>query len=558
MCSIVGLRQERAGDLRPVLVSMLKATSRRGPDGAGIATRSKTRHGRTLGALDAAPMEGAWGMGHLRLAITGVAGAQPLRDCAGRFVLAINGEIWNHEVLRAELEESHTMSQDADSVVVPHLIESHLDNGARGRLSVAVGRALARLDGEFAFAAMDDRECVLVRDRLGIKPLYYAAEAGRAAFASEKKALWSLGLEARPVPPGRMVVLTPSGSRVRRWTRVVPPPQPYGDRDAARAAYAKALEHAIEKRVRGVRRVGIVYSGGVDSALVARGAARADAQGARLVTETPGAPDVEAARAGAAAMDLPLRVVPLDLEEVRRAVPEILAAVEERNQLHVETALPLFFVSRAAAREGFRVLLTGQGADELFAGYAWYPRVLAERGEPALRRQLREDRDLLSSECLEREDKVSMWNHVELRVPFLDPAVVAAAESMPTAFLTAVDDAMGKRIHRELAEAWGVPSQIAWRRKEAAQHGSGAREALLQAAAHAQPPPTYDPEASVPELVGSSQRYGHRYMARAKAWRLDAKLQWWLDEAVLARGLVAPEEGKRLRAYLQSAHAAMP
>lgn len=533
---------------------MLRATAHRGPDGAGLATASGTNWAMTLLEAIAPPLPGSWGMGHARLAITGLAGAQPLRDCQRQVLVGINGEIWNHGALRVELKGGHTLVQDSDCEVVPHVVERRRANGGASPLTLsdAVAGAVAELDGEYALAAMDGIECVLVRDPLGVKPLYFAHLDGQTAFASERKALWDLGLAAETLPPGSILTLGPRGQHVRRLTRAARPVAALADRGAARRAYAEALDSAIRKRVRGVPRVGVVFSGGVDSALVAQAALRAGATVSCFVVGTEGSADVEAARSAAAHMNFDLVVIKLEVDAVERVVPELLRAVEERNQLHVETALPLFFVAREAARQGIRVLLTGQGADELFAGYGWYPQILRSLGPEELRRRLREDRDLLFRECLEREDKASMWNGVELRVPFLDPEVVSVADAMPVEHMIRPEDGVGKWIHRELAQAWGVPGAIAWRPKMAAQHGSGSREVLRAVAGrHGAPPPAYSPVRSITEPVGSSQRYGHRFLREEQMWVLDREIQWWLDGLAAELGCVSPEETSGLKAYLE-------
>lgn len=526
----------------------MASTTHRGPDQAGIADLRTSRHASRHEDLDTDALQGAI-LGHLRLAITGQEGTQPLHDCNRRFMAACNGEIWNHLDLRRQLEPEHSLAHDSDAAIVPHVIEEHLTKDAT--LTDALEAALERIDGEYAIAAVDDRTTVLARDPLGVKPLYYAHNEDGYAFASEQKALWDLGYAARRVPPNSIVTLTPDGVRTRSNLEAIEPDQEEAATpgDAFRV-YKKAVEEAMRKRVRGVEEAVVVLSGGVDSALVAAAANRLGQDITCWVAGTPGSPDVEAAKQTAEAMGLELRVAEFDPDDVASWFEELLRATEARNQLHVETALPLFAVCQAAGEEGFRVLLTGQGADELMAGYAWYPRVLAEEGEPGLRGRMRQDRDLLFKETLEREDRVSMTHSVELRVPFLDPAVVRAAERVPLRFLLDDgDDTMGKRLHRELAEAWGVPSTIAWRPKEAAQHGSGSRGILKEAAKRAEPskaPSGYAPSERLSE-VGSSQRYGHAYMDEATKWRIDVDLQWRLDRIAARCNAVAPEEQAALR-----------
>ncbi len=488
-------------------------------------------------------------MGHSRLAITGTVGDQPMAaSSAGssQFVVGVNGEIWNHADIRRMAGSPGRRGLDTDSVAVPVLLERALAGSAGAGPLDAVARTADALDGEYAFAFMDGTHTVLCRDPLGVKPLYYASSEGTTAFASERKALWGLGLDPRRVPPNSAVEIGPGGVRTHARAPVVDPDaKPFSDREHAKRAVARALSAAVAKRVHGHDRVGIVFSGGVDSALIAGAASRAGATPVCLVAGADGSPDVGAARGAAQDMGLELVTAPLSQQGVRESMPDVLRAVEERNQLHVETALPLHFVTKEARRRGLRVLLTGQGADELFGGYAWYPAIFEQEGPAAVRERMDGDRDMLHTECLEREDKVSMAHSVELRVPYLDPAVVQAAARVPVEYQLGPGDRMGKRLHRELAESWGLPHDVAWRPKVAAQHGSGSRRLLSAASRALGPVPAgYDAGESVGERMGSNQRYGHRYMQDRASWDLDGPIQWALDTLWL-HGSLGTARGRR-------------
>ena len=158
-------------------------------------------------------------------------------------------------------------------------------------------------------------------------------------------------------------------------------------------------------------------------------------------------------------------------------------------------------------------MLTGQGADELFAGYEWYPPILAEQGEDALLSAMWGDLSNLYRDTLEREDKMSMAHSIELRVPFLDPAVIAEAMRIsPSLKFDATangHDPLCKRLHRDLALDMGVPLAIAMRLKDGAQHGSGIHVALENVAKRSALPSDKKPILmDEPELRGSAFRHG--------------------------------------------------
>jgi asparagine synthase (glutamine-hydrolysing) len=179
-------------------------------------------------------------------------------------------------------------------------------------------------------------------------------------------------------------------------------------------------------------------------------------------------------------------------------------------------------------------MLTGQGADELFGGYPWYAKVAEKEGYKMLRRHMVEDLLLLYKETLEREDKITMAHSIELREPFLDPDVISVA--LATSLRLNVrgrDDSFGKHVHRKLAQSLGIPKDIAYRMKEAAQHGSG-MHGMLDAIArkhgfsNSSVPSNYLEELKMREKVGSSQRYGYLF-GDEKIWIAEPHMQMYLD-----------------------------
>jgi asparagine synthase (glutamine-hydrolysing) len=200
----------------------------------------------------------------------------------------------------------------------------------------------------------------------------------------------------------------------------------------------------------------------------------------------------------------------------------------------VEVAIPVYGAVRLAHDDGIRVMLTGQGADELFAGYPWYPKIANLHGYSKMRERMADDLLLLYKESLEREDKISMAHSVELRVPFLDVEVVKTAMAMdPKLNIDGTRGHACKLVHREAAVSLGIPDSIAFRTKDAAQHGSGMHEAIDSIARKRgfdefSVTTDYLADLSQREPVGSSQRYGHLY-EKDRIWTVDPHVQFYLD-----------------------------
>jgi asparagine synthase (glutamine-hydrolysing) len=510
VCGICGaVAKDGTSDTAGQVLLMLKEMSHRGPDSAGIAWDGGTVTAPTMAELlrRAENVRAPRTLGHARLRITGGdRGLQPFFDAARRLSLVFNGEIYNFKALMEKHPDWHS---DTDGEVLFRVVAEH----HTGDLVAAVREAATVLDGVYAFSAMDRDSVVLIRDRVGVKQVYFGENERLVAFASERKALWQIGLRSRRLNPGEILHISPAGAtRIPRGffpvLAVV-----YTNRAQALPAYRRVIVEAVRKRVEGHRKVGVLFSGGVDSVLVAKIAAQFCHNVTGYIGGVPGSPDLAHAVEAARAIGLPLRVRELDGPAIRELVPETIAAIEDGDLMQVEVAVPMYAALRLAREDGVRVMLTGQGADELFAGYEWYPPILAEQGEAALLAAMWGDLSNLYRDTLEREDKMSMAHSIELRVPFLDPSVIT--EAMRISPSLKIDtaargrDPLRKRLHRELALEMGVPRSIAMRLKDGAQHGSGIHVALEKVAKESAPSPERQPiSLDEPEQRGSAFRHG--------------------------------------------------
>lgn len=383
MCGIAGAFA--FGASHPVdregIATMGRALTHRGPDDSGTFFDGSGTAGfafRRLSIVDLSP-----------------SGHQPLHSEDGRFTLVLNGEIYNHEELRTELEkQGHRFVGRSDAEAVVHSVEEHWT------------KTPAALLGKFAFAAWDSRErrLLLVRDRAGVKPLYYRSQGGVLLFASEARALFAypgvsrevdwqgirqyLGFMATPapltgfagirkLPPGHFLEAS-FGNEPRAmpfWDPADAPPTAAGTSfEGASTEILRRLSAAVRRRCMGDVPIGAFLSGGVDSSAVVALMARAGA--ARIKTFSIGYPGNGLA----------------DESGPARQVAQMFGAEHTQIDLHAALALdvvddvggaeddlvgdpvcvPLFVLSRAAHAAGLKVVQLGEGADELFAGYPWY------------------------------------------------------------------------------------------------------------------------------------------------------------------------------------------
>lgn len=423
---------------------MLDVLAHRGPDGCG--TWADDRHT----------------FGHTRLSIIDLAGgAQPMADATGRRHITYNGEVYNYAALRENLA-GYPFRTHSDTEVILALADG----------TDAPESWVLRLDGMFAFALADGDALTLARDPLGIKPLYTGRWQEALVFASELKALPHGAQDVREFPPGH--VYTPK-TGLKRYYDVPTTDATVADAEAAQGGILERLEAAVRKRLVADVPVGVFLSGGLDSSLIAALARRhkdpletfsvgtADSEDRRRALEV-------AARLGTCHFE---RVY--TIEEAVEALPEVIYYLESFDCALVRSAIPNFFLAKLAA-EHVKVALSGEGADELFAGYEYLKGLDAS----ALHDELLLITRSLHNTNLQRCDRMSMAHGLEVRVPFLDVAVVGYAFRIPVELKQFGPERLEKWILRKAAESL-LPGDVAWRRKSkfAAGSGLGDRLALL-------------------------------------------------------------------------------
>jgi len=456
MCGIAGMFG--TPDSEKEVKKMLAALGHRGPDACGIHTEGDLSIGNTL------------------LKITGDM-PQPL---TGTGSLVLNGEIYNFRELASEIG----INTDSDTELLFTLIE----NGVKKDITPinAVFSALSKVNGDYALAYACGTELVLARDPSGVKPLFYCSgnmEKPELAFASEKKALSGRGREAKPFPQGGVIGFnTETGKtaqKIAEKSLKIKSPEKRISAEKEAVIYLKAaLENAVKLRL--TPSSGIAFSGGIDSTFLAVLAKQIDPDITLYAVGLPDSHDIAQAEYAAEAIDMKrnLKVHFLSPEEIEAAVPRVIYAAESTDPMKVSIGLPLYIVAKTAREDGKRVLLTGQGADELFGGYSRHEGFF-EQGPEVLDKEIHSDLENISTINLERDDMVTMANSVELRVPFLDKEVIKTGLAISPELKVVKKDGSYTRkyILRKAADDL-LPPEILWKDKKAMQYGTGVQKVL--------------------------------------------------------------------------------
>lgn len=484
MCSILAILDagsDTAFDrdvLRERALRLSRLQRHRGPDWSGI-------HASSTAVL-----------AHERLSIVDVThGAQPLKSPDGRLVLAVNGEIYNHRELRAGLERSFEFQTDSDCEVILPL---YRDEGAA---------LVRRLNGIFAFVLVDEERgrFLIARDHMGIVPLYTGRDhAGRLHVASEMKALVPVCSEIREFPPGHVMegdlgdaARTTAGDSAAEGEPVRYYDRPWRSYDAVVAdpappeALHDALDAAVRRQLMSDVPYGVLLSGGLDSSIIAALAKRhvarrieddgaSDAWWPQLHTFSiglEGSPDLAAARIVARHIESHHHEFTYTMQEGLDALSDVIHHLETYDVTTVRASTPMYLMARRIRAMGIKMVLSGEGADEIFGGYLYFHKAPDAR---ALHEETVRKLDRLHLfDCLRANKSMAAWG-VEARVPFLDRVFMDVAMSLDPAVKMAGrvagdPDGRPRPEKKVLRDTFGhlLPESVANRQKEQFSDGVG-------------------------------------------------------------------------------------
>jgi asparagine synthase (glutamine-hydrolysing) len=461
MCGFVGSFEIKTSTeaLREQMLAMAKKLRHRGPDWSGIYTGDHAM------------------LAHERLAIVDpLSGNQPLFSSDGTVVLAVNGEIYNHQEIRARYAESYSFKTQSDCEVILALYQ---DKGAD---------FLEDLNGIFAFALYDTkRDTYLVaRDHIGIIPLYQGwDDAGRYYVASELKALEGICTEIREFPPGSL--LRSETGKVETWyRRDWMEYEAVADAPCDIPALRASLEAAVKRQLMSDVPYGVLLSGGLDSSIIAavtaKFAARRIESGDQQEAWWPrlhsfaigleGSPDLSAAQKAADHIGTVHHEIHFTVQEGLDAIRDVIYHLETYDVTTVRASTPMYLLSRAIKSMGIKMVLSGEGSDELFGGYLYFHK--APDAKQLHEETVRKLGKLHLYDCLRANKSLAAWG-VEGRVPFLDKEFIDTAMRINPAEKLSGHSGGGRMEKWVLREAFKdlLPDEIAWRQKEQFSDGVG-------------------------------------------------------------------------------------
>jgi asparagine synthase (glutamine-hydrolysing) len=458
MCGIVGVfecRQETT-QLRPLVLDMAKKIRHRGPDWSGMFSDERVL------------------LAHERLAIVDPAsGKQPLFSPDGKIVLAVNGEIYNHRELRSEFPTYQFLTA-SDCEIILALYQSKGNS------------FLDQLNGIFAFALYDQRDgsYLVARDHIGIIPLYMGWDSkGQFYVASELKALEGVCNNIREFPPGHYLSSKEGIEPIKWYARDWYNYENVQNNTTDITQLRLAIESAVHRQLMCDVPYGVLLSGGLDSSIIAALAKKfapnrvesGDTQMAwypqlhSFAVGLVGSPDLAAARKVADYIGSIHHEINFTIQEGLDALRDVIYHLETYDVTTVRASTPMYLLGRVIRSMGIKMVLSGEGADELFGGYLYFHK--APDPKSFHEETVRKLGKLHLYDCLRANKSLAAWG-VEGRVPFLDKEFMDVAMRINPADKMTGPGKMEKWVLRKAAEDL-LPPEILWRQKEQFSDGVG-------------------------------------------------------------------------------------
>jgi asparagine synthase (glutamine-hydrolysing) len=458
MCGIIGVfdLKQKAEELRPGVLAMSKKVRHRGPDWSGIYCCDKAI------------------LAHERLAIVDpVSGAQPLKSDDGNLILTVNGEIYNHLELRKQLKNDYNFLTKSDCEIILALYREK-------------GPAfLNDLNGIFAFALYDKEKDIylIARDHMGIVPLYKGWDKhGNFYVSSELKALESACPRIEVFLPGHYL-FSPDGEEKQWYDPAWKNYEKVKENTSSISVLRKALEDSVHRQLMSDVPYGVLLSGGLDSSIISAiarkyAAMRIETQDLKeawwprlhsFAVGLKGSPDLAAAQQVADHIGTVHHEVVFSIQEGLDAISDVIYHLETYDVTTVRASTPMYLLARVIKSMGVKMVLSGEGADEIFGGYLYFHK--APDAKSFHEETVRKLGKLYLYDCLRANKALAAWG-IEGRVPFLDKEFLDVAMSLNPADKMASDGKMEKWILRKAFEDI-LPASVAWRQKEQFSDGVG-------------------------------------------------------------------------------------
>jgi asparagine synthase (glutamine-hydrolysing) len=462
MGAIIAVLHKKGGDATETALTMLKTMKTPNMEAYGLGSESTIETGKAPDQFQNRKMESPILIGYVFSRIFKRDKPQPLK--LKDATLVFDGRIFPANELKCDAE------------VFARRLPRDREKSARTFIKQA--------EGDFAFAIAEPERLIVGRDSLGVRPLYYGEDNLSAGLASERKALWKIGIErVESFPPGHLALVDERGFKfIQARTVAYSEPRKITMETASRRL-GTLLERAVRERVAGLREVGVAFSGGLDSSVLAFLAKKSGVRVELVHASMKNQSETEHAKKMADELKLPIHCVSFTEDDLLEALPVVLCLIEEPDPIKASIGIPFYWAAEKTAEMKLKVMLAGQGADELFAGYRRYVDDYIRKGREKAEETIFRDVVGLFKSNLERDMKICNFHGVEMRLPFATYEVARFAVDLPIELkIQPTETTLRKLVLRNLARNLGLPQQAVERPKKAVQYATGVSQSLKKAA----------------------------------------------------------------------------
>ena len=460
MGAIIAIVNKRGENATETAVAMLKMLKHKGIEAFGVASPATVKIEKSIEALRKQDVDSLVVVGHAFSKIFTHDKPQPIKvDDA---TLVFEGRIY-------------PATKFSDAEIVAKKLQNH---------KKAIKNLIEESEGCFAFAVAETTKIIAGRDIMGIQPFYYGENTESAALASERKALWKIGIKTvNSFPPGNMALVDRNGFKFKPIKTLAYSKAKQTTMQVAAKKLQKVLQHSVRERVSGLSEVAVAFSGGLDSSIIAFLAKNSGIDVHLIHVSLENQPETEQAKKAAEKLKLPIHVYLYDAEDVEKTLSKVLWLIEETDPIKASIGIPFYWTAEKAAEIDFKVMLAGQGADELFGGYKRYVHDYLTYGSEKLRETLFNDVLKLHENNFERDFKICNFHNVELRLPFATYQIAKFTTELPLELkIEKKDNGLRKLVLRQVAENLGLPHFIAKKPKKAIQYATGVNKTLKKLA----------------------------------------------------------------------------
>jgi len=462
MGSLVAAVDKQGNGAPEAAIKMLGMLVRSSARSYGIASSTNIRIREKPEMLNDKRIESRVAIGHLFSEVLNRDEPQPvlLKDA----VMVFEGRLWPSSTHKPDVE------------VAAEKLQPEHENSAEALIREA--------GGDFIFAIAEPERVIAGRDSIGSRPLYYGENSNFAALASERKALWKIGLQATDsFPPGSIAIANKKGFEFKLVKTLVLEKPRQTSMHAAARTLQRLLEQSVKYRVAGLKEVAVAFSGGLDSSIVAFLAKQSSVDVHLIHVSLENQLETVYAIKVAEELRLPIHVCLFKEEDLEQVIPKVLWIIEDSKPLNLSIGVPIFWAAEKAASMKLKVMLAGQAADELFAGYRKYVENYLSFGEEKARKRIFHDVTSIHENNLERDCKLCSLHGVELRLPFADCGIAEFATRLPINIkMKPQPDGLRKIVLRKTAKNMGLPETVVEKPKKAMQYTTGVDKTLKRLA----------------------------------------------------------------------------